>query len=218
MHNLTPRRPLLILGTRSLASEILDLASDIPDCPVEGFVENMDRARCHESLEGLPVYWVDDIASMAETHLAICALGTTERSRFTRQVEGLGFGFFTLIHPAARISSRGLLGDGSIVSVGVIVATHTVIGRHVLLNRGALIGHHTHIGDFVSVMPGANIAGNCRIGTGCYIGMGAVVLDNVAIGDHSVVGAGAVVTKDVPGNVQVMGVPARIVKEGISGK
>jgi acetyltransferase-like isoleucine patch superfamily enzyme len=43
--------------------------------------------------------------------------------------------------------------------------------------------------------------------------MGAVILDGISVGSNSVVGAGAVVTKDVPGSVQVMGIPARISKE-----
>ena len=83
---------------------------------------------------------------------------------------------------------------------------------------GALIGHHTVIGNFVTIQPGANVAGVCHVGEGTYIGMGAIVLDRIRIGAHSVVGAGAVVTKDVPDHVQVVGVPARIVKESVRGK
>ena len=48
--------------------------------------------------------------------------------------------------------------------------------------------------------------------------MGAIVIDKTHVGAHAVVGAGAVVTKDVPNNVQVVGVPARIVKENVAGK
>ena len=154
---------------------------------------------------------------LAATHLAVCALGTTRRKIFTDQVEALGVRFTTIAHPTARVSKRSTLGDGTILSVGVIIAAHTHLGRHVFVNRGAMIGHHTSIGDHASVMTGANIAGNCRVGAGTYIGMSAVVLDNINIGANAVVGV-AVVTKDVPDNVQVVGVPARIVKENISGK
>jgi serine acetyltransferase len=45
-----------------------------------------------------------------------------------------------------------------------------------------------------------------------------VVIDHLAVGAHAVVGAGSVVTKDVPGQVQVVGVPARIVQANIAGK
>jgi acetyltransferase-like isoleucine patch superfamily enzyme len=67
-------------------------------------------------------------------------------------------------------------------------------------------------------MPGANIAGACTIGAQAYVGMGALVLDHHSVGSHSVVGAGAVVTRDVPDNVQVIGSPAKIVRENIEGR
>jgi acetyltransferase EpsM len=211
-------RPLLILGTRTFAVEIADLAGDIPGVRVAGFVENMERDRCRETLEGLPIFWVDALAELAQTHAAVCGLGTTHRSRFTDQAAAYHIPFATVIHPLARMSSKSVIGEGSIVSVGAVIAARSGVGRHVVVNRGALIGHHTAIGDYVTVGPGANVAGNCRIGEATYIGVGAVVVDNLSVGAHAVVGAGAVVTKDVPDRVQVMGVPARIVKENIPGK
>ena len=48
--------------------------------------------------------------------------------------------------------------------------------------------------------------------------MGAVVLDGLTVGRQTVIGAGAVVTRDVPDCVQVVGLPAKIVKENIRGK
>jgi acetyltransferase EpsM len=211
-------RPLLLLGTRLLASELADLVSEIPEFKLVGFVENMERERCAEELEGLPIHWVDDTADLIDTHWAVCALGTTHRSRFVEQAANLGFRFATLVHPSSRISSQSSVGEGGIISPGVIIASHTRLGRHVFVNRGVLIGHHNRIGDYVSIMPGANIAGACHIGEATYVGMGALVLDHVRIGAHSIVGAGAVVNKDVPDHVQVVGVPARIVKENITGK
>ena len=208
---------LLILGTRTLAVEIADLAADIEGIQVVGFVENMEPERCQETLEGLPIYWVDAVVDLINTHRAVCSLATTFRSRFTDQVANLGMQFATLIHPLARVSSQSTVGEGTIVSPGVIIASHTSLGRHVFVNRGVLIGHHTEIGDYVTIQPGANIAGKCRIGEATYIGMGSIVLDHVTIGAHSVVGAGSMVTKDVPDHVMVVGAPAQVLKRDIEG-
>lgn len=214
-----PRKcPVLILGTSLFAVEVLDLISETHDLCAAGFVENMDRNKCADKLGGLDILWVDEIAPLSKTHLALCGLGTTRRSIFTEQVEKLGFDFAALIHPTALISKGAVIGSGSIVGRGAIISTHTRVGRHVLVNRGVLIGHHTVIGDHVTISPGANVAGSCAVNNAAYIGMGAVIIDHITVGSQSVVGAGAVVTQDVPDRVLVVGVPAKIVKENISGK
>lgn len=211
-------KQLLILGTRTLAEEVADVVSEIPGFKLAGFVENMERQKCREKLRGLPVFWMDEIAAMSKTHYVVCSLATTHRSRFIQQAAAYNMQFATLVHPSASVSSQSLLGEGTIISRGVIIGAYSKIGRHVIINRGALIGHHADIGDYVTIQPGANIAGLCSIGEATYIGMSAVVLDRISAGKHSVIGAGAVVTRDVPDNVQVVGVPARIVKEKIEGK
>jgi hypothetical protein len=212
-----PNRKLLICGTHSLAEEVADLVSEIPGFEVVGFVENWQRDRGPGPLRGLPVIWYEELPRYANSHCAVVALGTTRRSLFCDQVVAAGVPFATLVHPFARVSPSARLGEGCIVSAGVVIAAHTTLGRHVFVNRGALIGHHVSIGDTVSIMSGANIAGNTRIGEHVFIGMSAIVLDNISIGEYCLVAAGALVTKDAPPRVQLMGLPAAIVKEGIEG-
>jgi acetyltransferase EpsM len=211
-------RALLILGTRTFAVEVADMASDIAGVTVAGFVENMDPERAGTSLEDLPVHWVDDIGTLAPTHVAVCALSTTHRRRFIAQAAALGMPYTTLVHPTARISRTAHIAEGAIINAGVIVGARARIGRHAIVNRGALVGHHTTIGDYVTIGPGANIGGSGSIGEATYIGIGAIVLDQLTVGRHAIVGAGSVVTKDVSDRVQVMGVPARVTKEDIEGR
>ncbi len=212
-----PRKPLLILGTRTLAVEFADVISEIKEFQLAGFVENMDKTICSEKLENMPVYWIDDIKDMSDTHFAVCGLATTKRSFFIHQAENLHMRFAKVVHPSARISSKSNVGEGTFINPGVIVASHTEIGKHVILNRGTLVGHHTTIGDFVTIQPGANVAGACSIGESTYIGMGAVIIDHLKIGSQSVIAAGAVVVEDVPDRVMVAGVPAKIIKRNIDG-
>jgi sugar O-acyltransferase (sialic acid O-acetyltransferase NeuD family) len=211
-------RQLLILGTGTFAEEIADVVSEIPGVIVTGFVENMDRRLCEKKLGNLPIFWVDQLSHISKDHEVICGLGTTHRYRYINQVRKYNVTFVTLVHPSSRISQKSSMGEGTFISSGATIAAYTKLGRHVNVNRGVLIGHHTHIGSFVTIGPGANIAGNSRIGDRTYIGMGALVLDHISVGSHSIVGAGAVVTKNVPDNVQVVGIPAKIVKQNIDGK
>jgi len=210
--------PVLVLGTHYFAAEVDDLIDDTADMTVVGFVENLDRKRCSLPINGKAVLWIDELAHVdPNTHL-ICSIGTTKRAAYIEEAARFGLPFGRLIHPTAHISRRSTLGEGSIASAGVIVATGTTIGRHVIMNRGVLIGHDTVIGDYVTISPGANVAGRCVVGSQTYIAQGAIVIDGIKIGRQSVIGAGAVVTRDVPDNVMVLGVPARIVRESADGR
>ena len=208
---------LVVLGTTDFAVEVADVAEQ-SGWHVTAFVENLDRERCRDAIEGVPVIWVDDLAAMTGTHVAVCGLGTTHRYRFTDQVEALGMSFATIVHPTAVVSPRTPVGAGSVIGVRTVIGAQSRLGRHVLMNRGAMVGHHTEVGDFVSLQPGANVAGSCTIGEGAYIGMAAAVIDHRKVGARAVVGAGAVVTQDLPDHVLAVGVPARVIRECVEGK
>lgn len=208
------RLRLLILGTSDFSVEVADLASDCPEFELAAFVENLDRSRCEGTIEGLPVLWIEDAAALSSTHLAVCGLGTTQRSRYTEQAAALGLRFGTIVHPTARVSSRSTLGEGTVVSARAVVGAHVHVGRHVLIGRGTLVGHHTQIADHASLNAGAVVAGSCRIESAVYLGMSSLVRDHRSIGSHAIVGGGAVVTTDLPADVVAVGIPARIIKHG----
>jgi len=208
---------IVIIGTGSFATEVANLVGEIDTYEVHGFIDTRLKPADEGQLEELPVFSLQQAASLATTHLAVCALGTTHRIESVQAVAKLGYAFATLIHPSAQVPRTTIVGAGTIIGPGVIIGHRARIDDHVILNRGALIGHHTHIGPFSTVSPGANIAAKVEIGERCYIGMGAIVLDGRRVETKSVVGAGAVVTRDVPSRVQVTGIPAHISKQDING-
>lgn len=68
------------------------------------------------------------------------------------------------------------------------------------------IGPSTHrAGDQIIIKP-------VTIEVGAWLGANVTVLPGVRVGAGAIVAAGAVVTRDVPPNVVVAGVPARVVK------
>ncbi len=210
-------RRLLILGTRSGCEDVADWAADLPDVEVIGFVENRTPRIPGGRLNGFPVFWIDDVPRPRDAYCCVCGLSTTRRDPFLRDAVQRGLDFTSLQHPTAHVSGSAHLATGTLVAPLAVLAAQARLEPHVAVGRGALIGHHTTIGTCATIGPGAKIAGKCCIGRAVYIGIGAVIRDGVTIGDHAVVGAGAVVTKDVPERVQVVGVPARIVKRGIDG-
>lgn len=54
--------------------------------------------------------------------------------------------------------------------------------------------------------------GPIHIGYQAWVGAGAIILPGVTIGPYSAVGAAALVNRDIPADVRVAGVPARVIK------
>ncbi len=61
-----------------------------------------------------------------------------------------------------------------------------------------------------------NYAQNIDIGNHVWIGSRAMILKGVNIGENSIISAGAIVTTNVPKNVIMAGIPAKIIKKDIT--
>lgn len=93
-----------------------------------------------------------------------------------------------------------------------------------VFDQGLCIVHH----GTIVVSPYAKIGKNCRIhpstsigeyngapiiGNNVYIGPGAKIFGPITIGNNVAIGANAVVNKDIPDNVSVAGIPAKIISD-----
>lgn len=87
---------------------------------------------------------------------------------------------------------------------GIIIGDNVFLGMNVTistLNHGFDLEHRS------TTYPSKVVIGN-----NVWIGSGANILGCVTIGDNSIIAAGALVNKDVPSNVIVGGVPAKVIK------
>lgn len=105
------------------------------------------------------------------------------------------FGKNVFLNTGCSFQDRGgiTIGDGALIGMNVSIST---------LNHG-----------FSKETRNTTYSSPVVIGNNVWIGTGANILPGVTIGENSVVAAGAVVTKDVPADVIVAGVPAKVIKE-----
>ena len=88
--------------------------------------------------------------------------------------------------------------------------TKTISNTKTIINTKTSIDHDCTIGDHTHLAPGVTINGAVQIHNGVLVGTGATILQTVNIGENSVIGAGAVVLHDVPNDVTMAGVPAKL--------
>lgn len=109
--------------------------------------------------------------------------------RFWTQIE---------IHPGAKIASGVFIDHGS----GLVIGETAVVEKGVMLYHGVTLG-------------GTGKEAGQRHPTvrqGALISAHAQLIGPIEIGENAKVGAGAVVVADVPSDVTVVGIPAKIVR------
>jgi serine O-acetyltransferase len=98
------------------------------------------------------------------------------------------------------------------VLVGIYISPDAEIGPGLVIHTpfGIIVGPNK-IGANLTIQSGVVIAAGTRgIGDDVYFGAGAKVMGGAKIGNNVVIAANSLVLTDVPDNMTVLGVPARI--------
>jgi serine O-acetyltransferase len=132
------------------------------------------------------------------THRFAHALWKRGRRDFALYLQSQASRFFGVdIHPAARFG-QGIMLDHA---TGFVVGETAVVGDNCsFLHAVTLGGSGKESGDR-----------HPKIGDNVLVGAGAKVLGNIKVGKCSRIAAGSVVLSEVPPNVTVAGIPAKIV-------
>jgi acetyltransferase-like isoleucine patch superfamily enzyme len=117
--------------------------------------------------------------------------------------------------PLLRIGDRCVIGRGS-----HIVAHYSItIGDDVFTGPYVYITDQNHGYTDPDVPIGRQWPSNAAvsIGSGSWLGAGVIILPGAVIGRNVVVAAGSVVRGEVPDCCVIAGVPARVIREYVSG-
>lgn len=208
-------RKMIVFGAGGHALVVADAVKSCGDTVV-GYTDTVSPEKKGRLFNGAPIIggFEDMLLYVQEFGVGV-VLGfgnCAARHRIIQELADCNIRLSTVIHPKAIVSQSAELGDGVYIGPNSVVEGGCRIGDCTIINCGASVCHECQIGSAVSVCPGVVIGGKTVIGDRSWIGIGATCIDKIRIGSCSYVGAGAVVVADVPDNVLVVGVPARVVK------
>lgn len=135
-------------------------------------------------------------------------------SKIDDNVTIMGVKFFNWHHrgfKGLKVGKECFIGDETLIDLyeGVSLEDQVTLAQRVTVLTHLNVGFSDHpLQKFFPKMSKPVI-----FKKGCVIAASSTILPGVTIGENSFVAAGSVVNKDVPANVLVAGVPAKVVKE-----
>jgi sugar O-acyltransferase (sialic acid O-acetyltransferase NeuD family) len=204
-------RDIYIIGAGGHGKVVLDIIDKSSEFNAYAFLDD-DQDLLDKEINGVKVIGNLDLV-FEDNKAAVIAVGNNKiRKKISKDLIDNDVELINAVHPSAVLNSYLEIGKGNVVAAGAVVNSSTIIEDNVIINTGATVDHDCKIESHVHISPGVNLGGNVKVREGAHIGIGASVIPGIEIGRNAVVGAGAVVIEDVPDDVTVVGVPARIIK------
>lgn len=182
------------------------------------FIDDTKEAGTFWNCRMLPFLELVQTFTPAEIRLVIGNGEPKYRKMLAERVRESGYSLATLIHPAALVSPKAVIGEGVIVQDYVDIVAEAHIRDNVCINGHTIIGHNADIGENSQICSHVIVAGGVRIGECAFVGAASAVRDEVTVGANVIISMGAMVMKDIRDHKIVMGNPAREIAENTDQK
>ncbi len=210
-------KKVVVIGAGGLGRETIEifkLQNEIrKSWEILGFIVEKEYL-CSKSINNYPILgdldWFDENKEVG----CVIAIGDTKsRKRIADFLEEKGILFYNAIHPLAILSDFVHIGKDVIIGAGSYISVNAVIKNHIVINCHSNIGHDAILENYCSIMTNVTISGKNHIEEGVYVGSGATLIEQITIGKWTTVGAGATVMINIPNDVTVFGMPAKMMKK-----
>lgn len=156
----------------------------------------------------------EDTVVGSNATLAYCLIGKRVLIHPGARIGSRGFGFAMDEHGAVRIPQTGRVIVGDDVEIGANACidrgsgTDTVIGRGAMIDNLVMIGHNAKIGRGCVLVAQVGVSGSTRLGDGVMIGGQGGLSGHLDVGAGARIAAGSGVIQDVAAGAMVGGYPA----------
>jgi len=206
---------IVIYGAGLGAKQLLEVTRHLEGVVVVGLIDDKPELVGRE-LAGTPVLggyealadlvrqgWIDGVALSFHSEV---------RAKVHRRLAAeLGIRLVPLVDPRAMVGMGVQVGEGALIEAGAVVGPDTIVGEGAIVDVGAVVAHDCRLGAFSHLSPGCALSGVVNLTENVMVGVGAAINSTVTVGRNVIVAPGAAVMNDVPDDVVVSGVPAKII-------
>lgn len=139
-----------------------------------------------------------DNVSIARDSILICTGVIAQRGK------GITIGSGTGINARAYLAGQG----------GITIGKDVIFGPDVKI----FSENHNYSDPLLAIKAQGVSRKGVTIGDNCWLGAGVTILDGVTVGSGCVIAAGSIVSRSIPENSIAAGIPAKIIKNRITGE
>lgn len=169
---------------------------------------------------GLPIFGseIECIHNYREYSYFVSIGDTHFRKKWFEAIVSKRLEVINIIDPTAIISSSAYIGKGNFIGKYAVINADVIIGDNNVINTKALIEHECRVGSHCHLSTNSVINGNVVVEDSVFIGSSSVTIGQLKIGHDAIIGAGAVIINNIPPFVTAVGVPAKIIKDGMQNE
>lgn len=208
---------LVIYGSGLGAKQLMEVTRLLDDVDVVGLIDdNPDLLGA--TLGGVRVLGGFDALADLVRHKEIDGVALSFHSEVRKKVHErikaqLDVRILPLVDPRAVIGMDVTIEDGALVEAGAVIGPGTVVGEGTIVDVGVTVAHDCLLGPFSHLSPGCALSGVVCLKENVLVGVGAALNSTITVGRGVIIAPGSAVMNDVPDNVVMSGVPAKVIGE-----